>query len=120
MQLALLLSLHATVTAPSWSQEGYILIYSLAAHSHDADCAVFVKVFAGYVDEGVRQEQAVLQAELQRCLMLLDQSINHVATGWLHKADVKTALAGFFKNKNVSKAGIEGLLDAHHCLSRAS
>jgi hypothetical protein len=24
------------------------------------------------------------------------------ATGWLHKADVKTALAGFFKGKKVS------------------
>jgi hypothetical protein len=24
------------------------------------------------------------------------------ATGWLHKADVKTALAGFFKGKSVS------------------
>jgi hypothetical protein len=23
------------------------------------------------------------------------------ATGWLHKADVKTALAGFFKGKSV-------------------
>lgn len=27
----------------------------------------------------------------------MDISINHQATGWLHKGDVKTALAGFFK-----------------------
>lgn len=30
-------------------------------------------------------------------LRLVDVSINHQATGWLNKADVKTALAGFFK-----------------------
>jgi hypothetical protein len=27
----------------------------------------------------------------------VDASINHQATGWLNKGDVKTALAGFFK-----------------------
>lgn len=30
-------------------------------------------------------------------LRLVDVSINHQSTGWLNKADVKTALAGFFK-----------------------
>lgn len=46
-----------------------------------------------------------MQAEVLRMLRLLDASINHVATGWLHKADVKTALAGFFKAKKASVWG---------------
>jgi len=75
----------------------YNLIYSLGQHSYDADCHLFLCIFAGDVEEGVRQEQGALEQEVLTTLRLVDVSINHQATGWLHKGDVKTALAGFFK-----------------------
>lgn len=76
-------------------------MYSLGQHSYDADCNLFLRVFTGDVEEAVRYEQQALEAEIMKLLRLLDVSINHQATGWLHKADVKTALAGFFKSKKV-------------------
>jgi hypothetical protein len=61
-----------------------------------------LRMCTGEVEEAVREEQQALEAELMRLLRLLDVSVNHgAATGWLHKADVKTALAGFFKGKKV-------------------
>lgn len=86
------------------TEVAYNLVYSLAAHAHDADCALFLKarstgsaacasppprpdaraplppdyqVFAGDVDEGVRAEQAAMLAEVLRVLTLLDVSINY-------------------------------------------
>ena len=48
-------------------------------------------------------------------LRLVDASINHAPTGWLHKADVKTALAGFFKGaKRVDRLD-EVRVWAHNC-----
>jgi hypothetical protein len=39
------------------------------------------QVFSGEVDEGVRQEQQVLQSEVMKMLRMLDMSINLVTTG---------------------------------------
>jgi hypothetical protein len=35
--------------------------------------------------------------QVSAALRLVDTSINQRPTGWLHKGDVRTALAGFFK-----------------------
>ncbi|KAI8470981.1 MAG: hypothetical protein J3K34DRAFT_508101 [Monoraphidium minutum] len=75
----------------------YNVVYSLGQHSYDADCNLFLRIFCGDVEEGVRQEQAALEEQVLTTLRLVDVAINHQATGWLHKGDVKTALAGFFK-----------------------
>ncbi|WIA09549.1 hypothetical protein OEZ85_008944 [Tetradesmus obliquus] len=85
------------------TEVAYNFVYSLGQHSYDADCNLFLRVFSGDVEEAVRGEQQALEGEIMRLLKLLDVSINHQATGWLHKADVKTALAGFFKGKSVDR-----------------
>lgn len=41
------------------------------------------------------------------------------ATGWLHKADVKTALAGFFKGKKVRQRPLNARLFGSFCLYRS-
>lgn len=42
----------------------YNLVYSLGQHAYDADCRLFLAVFAGECGEGVRREQAQLQDEV--------------------------------------------------------
>lgn len=89
------------VTCSVCCQVAYNLIYCLGQHSYDADCNLFLRIFTADVEEAVRYEQQAMEAEIMKLLRLLDISINHQATGWLHKADVKTALAGYFKGKKV-------------------
>eukprot|EP00775_Hariotina_reticulata_P003750 gene3750-4008_t len=85
------------------TEMAYNFIYSLGQHSYDADCNLFLRIFTGDVEEAVRHEQQALEGEILKMLTLLDVSVNRQATGWLHKSDVKTALAGFFKNKKVDR-----------------
>ena len=42
-------------------------MYSLGQHAYDADCRLFLAVFAGECGEGVRREQARLQEEVGGC-----------------------------------------------------
>jgi hypothetical protein len=45
------------------------MIYSLGQHSYDADCNLFLRIFSGDVEEGVRQEQEALEEQVGvRCV----------------------------------------------------
>ena len=90
----------------------YNLVHSLGQHSYDADCRLFLSIFAGDCEEAVRGEQEALARDVLTALRLVDVSVNQRATGWLHKKDVKAALSGFFARggkrvERVDEAGLE-------------
>lgn len=80
----------------SIAHEGYNFVFSLQKYSYDVDCELFLKILTGDVMEEVYLEQVDLQKSLEKLMITLDRVSNKKETGFIDKAELKSALQSFF------------------------